>query len=136
MIKKAPQSKVIKFSPDQMKPLELPLPPSVNHAFLTTGTGMRINSPFTQVWYRTAILLTRNYMQRYNLKPFDSWVYCDMEFFLGRRGSDSHNYIKIYDDALEKAGIVVNDSLILNRIQSVDFDSKNPRVLAKFTLKN
>lgn len=111
--------------------LELPLPPSVNAAFMNNRYGRRFNRPETVEWYNSVIPIINRF--KIKTRTYDEWVYCDMEFWLRRKGSDAHNYLKIFNDGLEKAGLVSNDSLILNRIQSIEFDPKNPRIIATFT---
>ncbi len=115
--------------------LELPLPPSVNAAFLNVR-GRRFNKPETLAWYQGAVLIIRTWMRKSGTVPFTGQVYCDLELYLRRRGSDSHNYLKILLDSFEKAGLVANDDLILPRIQLAEYDAKNPRVLATFILKS
>lgn len=115
--------------------LELPLPPSANAAFMNGKYGNRFNKPETNIWYDTAIILVKNWMRKNKVEPFTDWTYCDMQFFLRRRGADTHNYLKVYNDGLQKAGLIENDSFLLNRIQDVQYDSKNPRIIATFTKK-
>lgn len=114
--------------------LELPLPPSVNSSYRMAGMR-RFHSAETLRWYRDAVLLIRAWMIKSKTKPFTTQVHCDIEMYLRRRGSDSHNYLKIFIDGLQKAALVANDDLILPRIQSVEYDSKNPRIIATFTIK-
>lgn len=119
----------------QTPKLELALPPSVNAMFISTRFGRKFNSPETRKWYEYCIKEVYWWMRENKVNPFDSWVYCDMKFYLRRRGSDTHNYLKAFNDGLQKAGLLVNDSIILNRIQEVEYSPRNPRIVCTFTKK-
>lgn len=72
-------------------------------------------------------------MGKNKFNGFSNYTYCDMHFFLNRRNSDSHNFLKILFDGFEKAGLFTNDRYIMPRIQEIDIDSKNPRIEMTFT---
>lgn len=70
----------------------------------------------------------RKWCDKNKVAPISRQFYLDMHFHLADNRSDSHNYKKILFDALEKGGLVTNDKIILDRTQSVDIDTSNPRV--------
>lgn len=71
-------------------------------------------------------------MRKNLITPFDDYFYLDLDFYLPRRNSDSHNYLKLLMDVLQHGGLVTDDRYILNRTQSIKVDKLDPRVILKF----
>lgn len=62
-----------------------------------------------------------------------TWLYIDLVFFMpDKRIRDSHNMLKLLLDVMQQP-VYHNDYVAMPRIQSVEYDHKNPRVLIKIS---
>jgi Holliday junction resolvase RusA-like endonuclease len=110
--------------------ISLPLPPSINRAYtFNKWTHQQIYTPEAKEYIAYASLIVSQALKKNKIEiPIDRYFHIDMDFWLSRSNADSHNYIKVFDDMLETSGLTTNDKWIMNRIQSVKVDTKNPRV--------
>ena len=112
-----------------MEILTLPLPPSVNKAYYHNhDKHMTFYGREAKRWFEDAWVILTNWRVKNKFRPIYQYTYMDLHFVLPRRSCDAHNYLKVLCDGLQKNQIVIDDKFLLTRIQSVDFDSKNPRV--------
>lgn len=108
--------------------LELKLPPSVNKLHLNQrGSYKRILTSDGRDYIYVYSFEIASYLRRINHIPFDDYFYLDIDWYLPRKNCDAHNYKKGLLDLLEKAGFVTNDKYIMDRTQSVQFDTRHPR---------
>lgn len=112
--------------------LILPLPPSTNKRLIKARGGFFILSPEARSWLEGAALLVKLYCGKHKIKPIDKYFHLDLDVYLTRKNSDSHNYLKLMCDSLEQGGLVTNDKFIMPRIQNVEVDKDNPRVELSF----
>lgn len=110
---------------------EVSLPPSVN-AIYTLKKGLTAKA---QRYIRdTRALINLACDEQFwqcSLPPH--WLYVDLVFHMpDRKIRDSHNCLKILMDAMQ--GIVFeNDYFAMPRIQAVEYDKDNPRVVCVIT---
>jgi Holliday junction resolvase RusA-like endonuclease len=116
--------------------LTLPLPPSVNTAFTNQKfTGKHIYTDASKDWYHFAWATIQAWKIKNGFKePFDNYIKTHCNFYLHRKGSDSHNFFKLTADALEKFGIVTNDKYIMFMTEKIDYDKVNPRIEITFEM--
>ena len=112
--------------------LTLPLPPSTNTRLIKAKGGFFILSAEARSWLTGSALVVRAYCSRKKLKPIAKYFHIDLNVYLSRSNSDSHNYLKLLCDALEQGGLTTNDKFIMPRIQRVEVDSNNPRIEINF----
>lgn len=67
-----------------------------------------------------------------NRPMIENYFYLDLFWYLPNHRRDAHNMEKPLFDAMQNAGIVKNDKLIMNRTQFVGFDKLNPHVRMEF----
>lgn len=118
--------------------LILRLPPSVNHMYINGRIGHRLTrilSKSAKSWFEDAIITTRVWKQK------NDWQTCQYKtvvklwyYFPDHRRRDTHNTLKILMDALEDAGIYVDDRWALPRIMDFEVDKANPRVEMEFEI--
>lgn len=114
---------------ENVKPLVLDLPPSVNAMLQPRANSKgRMYTTQTRNWFEYAALMCNVWRNKYDVETFNNYVYVDMIFHLKHRGQDNHNFFKAVIDSFQKAGIVRNDSLVMPRTQAVYIDKDNPRV--------
>lgn len=117
----------------QMNRLVLKLPPSVNALRMTRKNSyqsiLRVDG--RDYIYRYAFEVADE-LKRMKHVPIDGLFHLNIHWYLPNRNCDSHNYEKGLFDMLEKAGFVTDDKYIMSRTQSVNFDSKNPRVVIEW----
>lgn len=116
--------------PSQILNLVMDFPPSVNHMYVTTKTGMRIlkkdaKNYFTKMQKKCLIEMIN---QDWKMEGEGVWLYLDMVFYMpDKRKRDSHNGLKILLDILN--GIpYVDDYYVMPNIKGVYLDRQNPRV--------
>ena len=118
--------------PNKKLRLSLPIPTSVNHMYINTrGGGKRLTKQAEDYIRRSRSLINLAIEEQKWLKQDKStWYYIDLVFFMpDRRIRDSHNCLKLLLDVMQ--GIIFdNDYYVMPRIQSVEYDSDNPRVEA------
>lgn len=110
--------------------ITLPLPPSVNHYYLTTRAGKRIMTGEAKEWMDEARLLVRLAARDSGWTLVEQgkvimglWVY-----WPDRRRRDTHNLHKALADAPE--GILyADDRQVLMRDMDFTVDRENPRVV-------
>ncbi len=116
--------------PNKKLRITLPLPPSVNNMYVNTrGGGRRLSKKSEDYIRRSRGLINLAIEEQRWIKQNDStWYYVDLVFFMpDRRIRDSHNMLKLLLDVMQ--GIVYsNDYYAMPRIQSVEYDTENPRV--------
>lgn len=122
-------------NPNKFLKLCLPLPPSVNSLHMNTKNGGRRLTKRAEHYIRDSRALINQAIeeQKWLKQPKNTWFYIDLVFFMpDRRVRDSHNMLKLLLDVMQ--GIVYdNDYYVMPRIQSVEFDLRNPRVEAHIT---
>lgn len=95
--------------------LSLPLPPSVNEAYIRPKFGGKyILSDKARTWRTEAILMLRGY-PRISGKVKINCIYV----FPDKRRRDFHNYGKLLYDALQESKIIEDDSHIMEEHSSV-----------------
>jgi len=112
--------------------ITLPLPPSVNSAYYHNhNRHMTFLSKAAKDWFEEVGWLLKGYK---NLKTINDYVYLDLDFWLPRKNCDAHNYLKILCDGLQRCKVVSDDRYLMTRIQSVQFDTKSPRVAVRIVI--
>lgn len=123
--------------PNQIINLTIPIPPSVNHAYITTRTGQKIltKDALKFVGQAKALCLQAIDEQRWKKDKDNVWYYMDMYFYMpDLRIRDSHNCWKVLLDALQ--GILYhNDYFVMPRIMDVQLDRDYPRLEIEFYAK-
>ena len=110
--------------------ITIPLPPSVNVMYqYNRYSHQKIYKQEVRDYYEYNTLILQNWVKLHHVKPVEEMTHFDMEFFLSSKNADATNYLKISMDLLEKAGIVSNDKFVMARIQKVDYDKENPRII-------
>lgn len=110
--------------------LTLPLPPTVNHMYITTPSGARVLTEEAKAWVVEAGFEALRQRKKQGWEKVEKGVqlYADLYFFFpNRRRRDSHNSMKILLDALEKI-LYEDDQFVLPRVQEVLLDRENPRL--------
>lgn len=109
--------------------LSLPLPPSVNHMYYNTRNGGKHLTKRAEDYIRQSRALINLAIeeQKWYKQEGSIWYYVDLVFFMpDRRIRDSHNLLKLLLDVME--GVIYdNDYYAMPRIQSVEYDTQNPR---------
>lgn len=116
-----------------MNKMELLLPPSVNALHINSkGSYRRILTQEGRWYIYTYAMKVKADLKKAGHTPIDEYFHLDLDWFLPRRNCDSHNYVKGLMDMLEKAGLMTNDRYVMPRTQSVQLDTKNPRVIIQW----
>lgn len=107
-----------------------PLPPSVNRAYtFNKWTRQTIYTPEAKKYIADNAKKMFEEANEIGMKtPMNDYFHIDMNFWLRRKNADSHNLLKIFNDMLENSGLTENDRFIMNRIQKVEVDTKNPHI--------
>lgn len=116
--------------PNQVIKLSIPIPPSVNHAYIRCRSGKVVLSKDAKHFVHTAQIACQKAIDEQEWKKDKEyvWYYMDMYFFFpDRRIRDSHNCLKVLMDCLEHV-LYENDYFVLTRIQDVQLDRINPRL--------
>lgn len=109
--------------------LTLPLPPSINHYYVTNQRGQRVKSGRADAWMFEAGLLVKDAARK------QGWGYSEKEklvmyitvYWPDNRRRDTHNLHKALCDAPE--GIAYkDDKWVLVRDRDFAVDRENPRV--------
>lgn len=120
--------------------LTSPIPPSVNHylAYRTTisKTGKAIGMSYTTAEAKKYRKNFANYVieeierQSWDLVPnTKQHFYIDAWFYFARIDVDANNYWKILIDAItDTQKIWIDDNVVCERVQRIQYDSVNPRV--------
>ena len=107
--------------------LILPLPPSLNHAYITRkGTGQRIMTTEARKYVRDVHLIVKARVR----KPYKKLsVVCYTFYYPDNRKRDNDNSLKILRDAL-KGGLYVDDCWQVVELEGMSgcIDRDNPRV--------
>lgn len=115
--------------------MSLPMPISINHAYVNTHNGGKVLNARAENYMRTAKALVNMAIEDngWIRQRNSTWYYIDLVFYLeDRRKRDSHNLIKLLLDMME--GIAYeNDYYVMPRIQAVEYDPLNPRVMVYMT---
>lgn len=108
--------------------ITLPLPMSVNRMYMYNRyTHQKIYKREAIQWLETCELIVSSAMKGHD--PIDDYTPVYFDFVLPRRSADTHNYLKLTCDALERGGFTTNDKYIMVNTSSVTFDTKNPHVV-------
>ena len=114
---------------------DLPVTPSVNHIYYNTkGGGKRLTSK-AENYIKMARAKARMVIEdeEWTLPSEHTWVYLDLYFFFpDRRTRDSHNCLKLLLDSLEGL-CFTNDYFVMPRINLVEYDKENPRIVLRFS---
>lgn len=120
--------------------LKINLPPSVNgyQNYRVRRYGRRCKveaypAEETEVFYNKNIKYIKEEMKLQNWKTplAHEYIIVEATMYLARAGADADNYFKCTLDALEKSGVVINDTYIIPRVVDVFIDKDNPRVELK-----
>lgn len=110
--------------------ITVPLPPSVNSMYMYNKyTHQKIYKPEARDYLEQNKLVLGLWVRKHFVKPVNNFTHFDMEFFLGSKNADSHNYKKLLLDLLQHVGIVENDKWIMDRTQKISYDKEDPRVV-------
>jgi crossover junction endodeoxyribonuclease RusA len=118
--------------------LTLPLPPSVNSAYVNTRYGGKRLSAKSERYVRDAGALINQFVddQKWIADNKSTWYYLDIVFYFpDRKIRDSHNMLKILLDVMQTR-VYPNDMYVMPRIQSVEYDKENPRLEAVVTVQS
>lgn len=117
--------------------LTLPIPPSVNsymkYKIQRNGRRLAIKtypSLETESFYSYSIPLIKEKMEEANFAKVEKgkFVSVTCTFYFEKKGKDADNHFKCIMDAIQKAGLVENDSQLIPRVENVYVDKENPRV--------
>ena len=119
------------------------IPVSVNHYIKPRGFIMKVGgAPKVQVtMYETsdAKKYKKEFMQhvqkelknqQWNIEE-NKFIIVEATFYFDRTHKDTNNHWKIMLDALTECGIWKDDSLVMERVNRIYYDSKNPRIELK-----
>lgn len=120
-----------------MNRLVLPgLAPSVNHMYVNAyikGRRMRVLKPEAKAWFEDATYRACNWINDNHWSTATGKVIVRLwYFFPDKRRRDTHNGLKGLLDALEDAGVYVDDKLALPRVMDWEVDRANPRIEIEF----
>jgi crossover junction endodeoxyribonuclease RusA len=98
----------------------LTLPPSVNHAYMTgRRSSKRIMTPRSREWMEYAQAQLSASIERHGWTTLREKAVLELDFFFpDARKRDTHNYLKLLCDAVERAGVVENDCFLLPRVNN------------------
>ena len=115
----------------------LPIAPSVNqylgYRVVYIG-GRAIAQPYETrtakeyKMYAQKIIRRELKHQNWNTPDKNEYVVMDMVFYFDRKRKDCDNAIKVMQDAITDAGIVIDDDTIMPVVSDVLIDKNNPRV--------
>lgn len=117
--------------PNKKLHIVLPIPPSVNHMYYNTKNGGKHLTRVAENYIRQAKALINEAIeeQKFKIQHGSVWYNLDLIFFMpDRRRRDSHNTLKILLDTLE-GSVYDDDYYVMPRIQGVEYDKNNPRVV-------
>lgn len=103
----------------------LPIPPSVNHAYVRTKFGMALTKE-AKAWKEAAYKSAKKQLEGWQCQDertiVDIWIY-----WANKRRRDSDNILKLGLDSLKHA-VYTDDKWALPRIQNFGYDKSNPRI--------
>jgi len=112
--------------------VSLPFPPSTNNLFVTARFGRttrRVSSPKARAYVEAVAMAVRQLGEP--MAPAGEVRAVLAVWVPDRRARDLDNLCKAPLDALVKAGVLKDDSLIVDlRIYRAGFDKANPRITA------
>jgi Holliday junction resolvase RusA-like endonuclease len=115
----------------------LPMPPSINKAYITAGKYRRL-SPIAREWYKAVAFIIPKQLEKNKKFPEESdyrsfiskmvRVRADFYFKYPKK-CDTSNYVKLLWDAFQKNNVIKNDNMIYEE-KIVKFQSvgKEPHV--------
>lgn len=110
--------------------IDLPLPMSVNKLYAYNKyTHQKVYKKEAMDYLKDWSAWIKIWMTESKVPMVKEMTYFDLDFYLPRTNSDSHNYKKLLFDLLEWGGMVENDKYIMDRTQSIKYDPKKPRVI-------
>lgn len=109
--------------------LTLPLPPTINHCYITTRRGQRVLTAEGKAWIEIAQAEAKRVARErgWKIRPKAQVVIEIDTYFPDKRRRDCHNGAKLTMDGLEKV-LYDDDRYVLPRYMSVQIDKKNPRI--------
>ena len=109
--------------------LTLPLPPTINHCYITTRRGQRVLTAEGKEWIEIAQKRAKKAVQEqgWTVKPKKQVVIEIDTYFPDKRRRDCHNGAKLTMDGLEKV-LYDDDRYVLPRYMLVEIDKQNPRI--------
>lgn len=115
--------------PKQQIAMSLPIPPSVNHMYITTGYSKTLTKKAKDYVAEVQRICTEAIKKhRWKEDHPSVWYVMDLYFYFpDKKIRDSHNCIKLLMDSLE--GILFpNDYYVKPRIQAVELSRDNPKL--------
>lgn len=116
--------------PKQKLLFSIPIPPSVNHAYINLRGGKKVLSKDAKHFCHKAQIACQKAIDEQGWKEDNAhvWYYMDLYFYFpDKRIRDSHNCLKVLMDSLEHV-LYNNDYFVKPRIQKVILDKKEPRL--------
>jgi len=105
--------------------LTIPVPPTTNHYYAVVR-GRKIVSKAGREWTAQAV---RSIREQHTGPAFTGDVRIEATWYRERRSGDLSNRIKPTEDALQKAGVLENDSQIAELEWKRREDKANPRLV-------
>lgn len=104
--------------------VRLPITNNHSHRLIRIGRrNVRVPTEETKAWMDECRLIAKNAMQKHGWETATTKTIVNLWFyFKDNRNRDSHNGLKLLLDAMEQAGVFVNDRLALPRIQDYYVD--------------
>lgn len=118
--------------PNQKLEVCFGIPMSINHMYYNTrGGGKRLTAVAEKYIRESRAYLNGVIRDKKWKKDNDAvWYYLDIVVYMpDRRTRDSHNMLKLLLDMMEKI-TYNNDYYCMPRIQGVEYDVENPRLIA------
>jgi crossover junction endodeoxyribonuclease RusA len=117
---------------NEMKPLVLKMPPSVNHMYINAkirGRNIRILNKHANDWFTDSLRKIEEFRDEHSWVIINEKVILELYFYYpNARLRDSHNTLKILLDVLERGRIYTNDKFALPRVMDFQLDKGYPRV--------
>lgn len=113
----------------------LSLPPSCNHAYLTTRAGRRILTQEARTWKTRTGYLAKQVMLKHKLEMITEKFYMKIwVYWKDKRRRDCDNILKLLLDSMEK--IVYNDDMYcIPQFQDFEICKDNPRLVVNIIKK-
>lgn len=107
--------------------------PSVNHMYANTRYGKKVLKAGAKEWYNDVVWSTKLWRRQNNWITATEKVIVRLWFYFpDKRRRDTHNGLKGLLDALEDAGVYVDDKWALPRVMDWQVDRANPRIEIEF----
>ncbi|EEX48661.1 RusA family crossover junction endodeoxyribonuclease [Jonquetella anthropi] len=107
------KKEVWKIENNKIFEIEIPgLPPTVNHFYRTSRTGVRYKTAEGKAWQAGVVLLMRTANKNYQAYAGEVGLYIDL-MSTDKRRWDVDNRIKALQDCLASAGVIKNDTQVI-----------------------